>query len=86
MSDWSWQCSIADITHITVAADDEGCLRVEERLYDGREIVSRFRYMEDLAELANDSTFSGQIVFAPGDEGLQAVLETARLRLRGELH
>jgi hypothetical protein len=86
MSDWSWQCLVSDIAHITVAADDEGCLRVEQRLRDGREIVGRYRWLEDLAALVDDPDFSGQIVFAPGDEGLACVLETVRRGLRGELH
>ena len=75
---WAWQCDLKDIARIVVAADDEGCLQVTSCLRDGREIPGRFRYMTDLAAMVDDPTFSGEITFAPGDEGLHLALEAER--------
>jgi hypothetical protein len=86
MADWGYLCNNDDISRLVISADDEGCLRVEQYLHDGREITSRFRYMEDLAELVDHPAFTGQVDFAPGDEGLRASLDTHRRLLRGDLH
>jgi hypothetical protein len=86
MSDWGYLCNNDDFETITLAPDDRGGLSFKASLRDGREIEGRYKYMSDLAELANDPSFTGKIVFAPGDEGLMAALETTRRHLRGELH
>lgn len=86
--DWSWVCQNSDIGRLVVSANEQtGGLNVEMHLHDGRQIEAHYRYMEeDLATLANDPRFTGQIVFAPGDEGLACVLESVQRSLRGELH
>jgi hypothetical protein len=86
MSALAYSHNTDQILRLFVAADDEGCLRVEQTLDDGRAIISRFRYMEDLAALVNDKSFAGQVDFAPCDAGLRCVLETVCRQLRGELH